>query len=432
MKKTPFTSAAQAVEWIDGLRYTSAKNGLENMRALLSALNNPQKGMRCVHVAGTNGKGSTCAMLERMLRSCGLKTGLYTSPYLMRYTERMRISGIPVDDAEFIRHAERVRSCAEGLADRGIYPTWFELGTAIALDWFASEKVDIAVIEVGLGGRLDATNLVEPDACLIGPIDLEHTAQLGTTLEAIAGEKAGIIKDSVPVSIQRQRTQSVRDVFISAADAHGAPLTDLAVMPPERIVLSPYGAEFDWNGHHARIVLPGRHQVDNACLALSGIDILRRNGWNLPEDEVLFGLSQAVWPGRLEWLAGGILLDGAHNAHGFTALREYVREFLAGRRVVCVLGIMKDKNVESCFDAAASFADAVIATRVDYARALDAETIADSLRRRKIVSEAVIPVGRAIDRARELAGRDGVVLICGSLYLAGDARLILKDDGGKL
>ncbi|MBQ8953905.1 MAG: bifunctional folylpolyglutamate synthase/dihydrofolate synthase, partial [Clostridia bacterium] len=160
MNNKPFESAAQAIEWIDGLRYASEKNGLSNMRALMKALGDPQEKFRCVHVAGTNGKGSTCALLERMLRACGLKTGLYTSPYLMRYSERMRVNGQPIGDAAFVSLAERVREQAEALAETGVRPTWFELGTALAFLWFAEEQVDAAVIEVGLGGRLDATNII--------------------------------------------------------------------------------------------------------------------------------------------------------------------------------------------------------------------------------------------------------------------------------
>ena len=368
--KTPFENAAQAIAWIDGLRYASEKNGLDNMRALAAALGNPQEKLRCVHVAGTNGKGSTCALLERMLRECGLKTGLYTSPYLMRYSERMRVNGVPIDDDTFTRLTERVREAAEALAEQDIRPTWFELGTALAFLWFAEENVDAAVIEVGLGGRLDATNIISPEICLIGPIGLEHTKQLGDTLELIAAEKAGIIKPGVPVAVQRQQTESVRSVFRDIARERGADLFDLTDHPPKDVACHARGAFFAWNGHHARIALAGRHQVDNACLALAGLDLLREKGWALDEESALRGLERAVWPARLEWIDDHTLIDGAHNAHGARALAQYVREFLPDRRVVCVLGMMKDKDTDECARIFAGIAHAAVATQIAYQRAL--------------------------------------------------------------
>ncbi|MBR3502699.1 MAG: bifunctional folylpolyglutamate synthase/dihydrofolate synthase [Clostridia bacterium] len=432
MSNIPFENAAQAVAWIDGLRYASEKNGLENMRALCAALGDPQDRLRCVHVAGTNGKGSTCALLERMLRACGLKTGLYTSPYLMRYNERMRVNGEPIGDGALAALAQRVRERAEALAEAGVRPTWFELGTALAFLWFAEEKVDVAVIEVGLGGRLDATNVITPEICLLGPIGLEHTKQLGDTLEQIAFEKAGIIKPGVPAAVQRQQTDSVRQVFRRVAWEKGAPLTDLAETPMENLSCHARGAEFDFRGHHARIALAGRHQADNACLALAGLDLLRQKGWALDEARAMDGLSRAVWPARLEWVDDGTLIDGAHNAHGARALADYAREFLAGRRVVCLAGMMKDKDTDACAALFASIADAAVATQIDYQRALPCEDLAAQLADHGLPCEAVPDEKTALGRARELAGENGVVLICGSLYLAGDMRLLLNDDGGRI
>ena len=430
--KTPFENAAQAIAWIDGLRYASEKNGLDNMRALAAALGNPQEKLRCVHVAGTNGKGSTCALLERMLRECGLKTGLYTSPYLMRYSERMRVNGVPIDDDTFTRLTERVREAAEALAEQDIRPTWFELGTALAFLWFAEENVDAAVIEVGLGGRLDATNIISPEICLIGPIGLEHTRQLGDTLELIAAEKAGIIKPGVPVAVQKQQTESVRGVFLGIARERGADLFDLTDHPPKDVACHARGASFAWNGHHARIALAGRHQVDNACLALAGLDLLREKGWALDEESALRGLEKAVWPARLEWIDVRTLIDGAHNAHGARALAQYVREFLPDRRVVCVLGMMKDKDTDECARIFAGIAHAAVATQIAYQRALPCGELAQKLAEHGLAAEAITDEAKAIERARALAGEDGVVLVCGSLYLAGDVRLMLRDDKGKI
>ncbi len=427
-----FKDAAQAIAWIDGLRYASEKNGLENMRALLACLGNPQAKLRCVHVAGTNGKGSTCAMLERMLRQCGLKTGLYTSPYLMRYGERMRVDGVPIDDETFVRLASRVRVEAERLVEEGVRPTWFELGTAIAFLWFCEQQVDAAVIEVGLGGRLDPTNVIHPELCLIGPIGLEHTRQLGDTLEKIAFEKAGIIKASVPVAVQRQQTESVRRVFADVAQERGAPLTDLSDYPLEDVRSDRFGSDFTIDGLRARINLPGRHQASNAALALMGLRLLQAQGWALDNGAAIEGLKKTLWPARLEWIDDRTLIDGAHNSHGARALADYARDFLKDRRIVLLVGMMKDKDVDECAAVYATFSHTAIATQISYPRAMPCEELAGILKSRGVAVEAVADEEQAVARARELAGADGVVLICGSLYLAGDVRLKLKDDGGRL
>lgn len=429
---TEFKSAAQAIEWIDGLRYASEKNGLNNMRALLERLGNPQNSLRCIHVAGTNGKGSTCALLERMLRECGLKTGLYTSPYLMRYGERMRINGIPIEDDAFVRLASRIRREAEALVAQGVRPTWFELGTAIAFLWFAEQRVDAAVIEVGLGGRLDPTNVIMPEICLIGPIGLEHTQQLGDTLEKIAFEKAGIIKPGVLVAIQRQQSESVHQVFLDVAARCASPVMDLEAFAVSDVHGDARGADFVFDGLHARVNLSGRHQIANAALAISGLRLLQKKGWQLETETAIEGLRLAVWPARLEWIDAHTLIDGAHNGHGARALAGYIREFLQGRRIVMVAGMMKDKDVSECAAVYAECVDEAVCTQIAYPRAMPCEELAQILRGHGINAEAVEDEGQAVARARVLAGEEGIVLIAGSLYLAGDVRLMLRDDGGRL
>ena len=371
-------------------------------------------------------------MLERMLRQCGLKTGLYTSPYLMRYGERMRVDGAPIDDQAFVRLASRVRFEAEKLVKEGVRPTWFELGTAIAFLWFCEQRVDAAVIEVGLGGRLDPTNVIHPELCLIGPIGLEHTRQLGDTLEKIAFEKAGIIKPGVPVAVQRQQTESVRRVFIDAAQERGAPLTDLCDYPLEDVRSDRFGSDFSIDGLRARVNLPGRHQAGNAALALMGLRLLQAQGWALDTGAALEGLKKTIWPARLEWIDDQTLIDGAHNGHGARALADYARDFLRDRRIVLVAGMMKDKDVAECAAVYATFASAAVATQISYPRAMPCGELAEILRSHGVAAEAEADEERAVARARALAGADGVVLICGSLYLAGDVRIRLKDDGGRL
>lgn len=426
-----FKNAAQAVDWIFGLRYQGEKCGLANMRALLERLGNPQQSLRCVHVAGTNGKGSTCAMLERMLRACGLKTGLYTSPYLMKYSDRIRVNGLPIGDADFTRLTGLVKRAVEALLPQGIRPTAFELGTAVCLLYFAEQQVDIAVIEVGLGGRLDATNVLTPVLSLIAPIGMDHTHVLGDTLTLIAGEKAGIIKPRVPVIVQDQAL-AIREVFHRTAQALESPIIDLADSDLRIEHLDARGAVFTLNGERAEIRLAGLHQVQNAALALTALHTLRSLGWSLPEAQALEGLRQAVWPGRLEWLEPRLLIDGAHNPHGAQALAAYAGEFLRNRRIVLLVGMMKDKDVSSCTTLYAQIAPQAVCTQVDYPRALPASDLAALCRAQGMAAVSVPSVPQALARARELAGEDGLVIVCGSLYLVGDIRLLLHDDDGQL
>ena len=427
-----FENAAQAIDWINGLRYAGEKNGLNNMRALLSRVGNPERQLKMVHVAGTNGMGSTCAMLEKMLRECGLKTGLYTSPYLMRFQERMRVNGVPIDDESLVRIASRVREATEQLLTEGVKPTTFELGTAITLLYFAEQRVDIAVIEVGLGGRLDPTNVILPEVCLIAPIGMDHTKVLGDSLPQIAGEKAGIIKEGVPVAVSPQQNEEVMRVFRDAAEKMHAPIMEVRSSEIEVLLADARGAEFSFRGRKARIRLAGRHQVENACLALSGAELLKTRGFDLPWEKCLAGLEKAVWPGRLEWIDDHTLIDGAHNPHGARALSAYVREYLAGRKIVPVIGMMGDKDVESCVALYAELAEKIVATQVDYPRAMPAGDLKNLLRTHGVDAEAEATIPAALNRAREIAGEDGVVLICGSLYVAGEARMLLHGDDGRL
>ena len=427
-----FENAAQAVDWINGLRYAGEKNGLANMRALLERMGNPEKQLKMVHVAGTNGKGSTCSMLERMLRECGYRTGLYTSPYLMRFPERMRVNGVPIDDESLTRIASRVRAETEKLLLEGVKPTTFELGTAVTLTYFAEQRVDVAVIEVGLGGRLDPTNVIMPEVCLIAPIGMDHTKVLGDNLIQIAGEKAGIIKEGIPVAAAPQQNDEIMQVFRRTAQEKHARLIEVRREDIEALEADAKGARFVFRGQKAAIHLAGEHQAENACLALSGIELLRTRGFVLPEEKCLEGLKKAVWPGRLEWISDNLLIDGAHNPHGAKALHAFVKKHLAGRRIVPVIGMMKDKDVEGCIALYADLAKEAVATQVDYPRAMGHEELRALLKNKGMnaVSESTIPA--AIRRAEEIAGEDGIVLVCGSLYVVGEARLLLRGDDGRL
>ena len=422
-----FLTASEAIDWIHGERWKGEKNGLTNTRALLEALNHPEERIgRVIHVAGTNGKGSTCAMIERALRECGYTTGLFTSPYLCRFHERIRLCGVPISDDDLIETASFVREAAQSLAEKGIYCTTFEILTAMACVYFAEKKTQYAVMEVGMGGRLDSTNVLTPFVSVIAAIGMDHMARLGNTLEAIAGEKAGIIKPRVPAVVLTQR-ENVMGVFRQTAREQRAPLFETPV--PAIIQKDAHGAYFALDLPsaglvRARISLPGAHQIQNTSLALMVLDRL-----NLPMDRAIEGLSKTQWPGRLEWI-GNVLIDGAHNPQGALALANYAREYLSEKRVVLLTGMMQDKQYAECARIFSQFAAEIVTTQVAWPRALPAQTLAEVYGKR---AKAVESLPDALRVSQRLAGEDGIVICAGSIYTAGDVRnLLLPDDRGAI
>lgn len=411
-----FNTATDAINWIHGARYKGQKNGLENTKALLAMLGDPQKSFRCVHIAGTNGKGSTAAYTESVLRESGLRTGLYTSPYLISYNERVQVCGAPIPDDALIDIVNLLTEATDKLTERGVFPTTFELGTALAFEYFRRMRVDVAVVEVGLGGRFDSTNVIEPELCLIAAIGLDHVKVLGDTVEAIAFEKAGIIKSGVPVVVQDQG-ENILNVFRAAADSRGS---TLSVAPmPEIIERSAFGTRFILDGTEYSIGLSGNYQLKNAALAIYG---LRKLG--IPEDIIVRGMAKAKWPCRLEWV-GGALIDGAHNPQGASALRDYVEEFFRGEKITLVTGMMRDKQIEECAHILAPMCDYVIATAVEEERAAEPEYLLGIYRELGAAGEAVHGVENAVKAAMT---RDGVKIFAGSLYIAGAVRRCLAGD----
>ncbi len=414
--------SSELIDWIHGARRFGEKKGLSNMEALLEALGHPEADLPCVHIAGTNAKGSVAALIESALRANGYSTGLYTSPFLIHYAERIRLDGRPLEDGLFEWAAGRVHEAASRLTD--IAPTSFELGTAIAFLAFARRKVNAAVIETGIGGRLDPTNVIVPEVSVIANIGLDHMEQLGGTIEEIAFEKAGIIKPGRPVALYPQKNPAAAAVVERACEERRAPLLKAEDLPLEILAIDRRGARFAADvpliGRvSARINLAGRHQVENAHLALAALALLSGRGWKLSAERIAEGFSSARWPGRLDWAADDLLLDGAHNPQATRALREYLEEFLPGRRIVLVTAMMRDKQPETCADVLAPLADAVYATQVAGPRALPAGDLAAIYRARGVAAEAFPSPAAALIKAR-LAARDGgVVVACGSLYLVG-------------
>lgn len=411
-----FKNAKDAIDWIHGARYKGQKNGLENTRALLDALGNPQNCFRSVHIAGTNGKGSTAAYTESVLRESGLRTGMYTSPYLIAYNERVQALGKPISDEDLVDIVNLLVEKTDILTKIGIFPTTFELGTALAFEYFRLMKVDVAVVEVGLGGRFDSTNVINPEISLIAAIGLDHVKVLGDTVEAIAFEKAGIIKPGVPVVVQEQ-TENILNVFRNAANERGCEYIQAPV--PELIEKSAYGAKFTLDGQEYSIGMNGNYQLKNASLAIKG---LRRLG--ISEDAIKSGMAKAKWPCRLEWV-NGALIDGAHNPQGAKALREYIEEYFQGEEITLVTGMMHDKQIEECAKILAPVCTHVITTAVEEERAAEPEYLLEVYKGLGASGEAIKGVANAVDAAMK---RGGVKVFAGSLYIAGAVRRHLAGD----
>jgi dihydrofolate synthase/folylpolyglutamate synthase len=411
-----------------GNEIKTAKLGLERIRTTLAALGDPQNRLRFIHVAGTNGKGSTCAMIESGLRAAGRRTGLFTSPHLAEPTERIRIDGRPVSAEQFSSAFQLVHDCVEKLVEEGgvdWHTTYFETVTAMAFPIFLDERVDTVVLEVGLGGRLDATNVVMPELCVITPVDFDHEAYLGKSLESIAGEKGGILKPGVPAVFARQRAEAARVLEARAAEL-AIPVTRLDSWRVEDLELHARGSRFRLSGERdLRIECPlaGEHQVENAATAAAA---LGRAG--VDDRAIAAGIARTEWPGRLERVSERpeIILDGAHNPAGARALASYLDRFYAKRRVRLIYGAMRDKAVEEIGGILFPRATQVIVTAPKQARALTPETI------REMSAHPDLRLAATLEDALALvwgAQEDDAIFITGSLFLVAEARAMIRAKG---
>lgn len=407
-----------------GNEIKTAKLGLERIATLLELLGNPHRSCSFVHVAGTNGKGSVCALIESALRAAGVRTGLFTSPHLVEPTERIRIAGEPVSGDTFAAAFEQVRRAAERLIEDGVldcHPTYFETVTAMALVLFRDLGVETAVLEVGLGGRLDATNIVEPRLCVITPVDFDHEAFLGKSLEAIAYEKAGIVKPGVPVVFGVQRPE-LEPVLLTRAGQAGAPVIRADAWEAKELKLDSRGSRFVAMGPRPVLVdcpLAGEHQVSNALTAVAALHCL-----NVPIEAVTQGIRQARWPGRLECVSSRpeIILDGAHNPAGARALANYIQRFYSGRRVRLIYGSMRDKAVTEMAGILFPHAGEIILTAPNHPRAVRPQAVRELVDHPCVRIAANLP--EALNMVKEARSEDAV-FVAGSLFLAGEARALL-------
>ena len=405
-----------------GNEVKTAKLGLERIGILLDALGNPQRACRIVHVAGTNGKGSTCAMIESGLRAAGYRTGLFTSPHLVEPTERIQVAGRAVSAGQFAAAFDQVHACAETLLRQeriDLHPTYFESVTAMAMVLFRECGVEFAVLEVGLGGRLDATNVVTPELCVVTPVDFDHEAYLGKSLESIAGEKAGILKPGVRAVFAQQRAEA-GGVLEARAAALGVAVMHNSEVAISGVRLHARGSDFMWSELPVSCTLAGEHQVENARTAIAALRLL-----GIAPEAIRQGIAQTTWSGRLERVAVNpeIILDGAHNPAAGRALAAYLDRFYEPRRVWLIYGAMRDKAVEEMAAILFPRAGHVIVTAPAQARALRPESI------RALADHDSVEVAADLRAALALAGgaaREDAIFVTGSLFLVGEARALLQ------
>jgi dihydrofolate synthase / folylpolyglutamate synthase len=424
----------KSLQYLYALQSHGIKPGLSRTKALLGVLGSPHRSFRVFHVAGTNGKGSTAAMTASMLAKQGYRVGLYTSPHLIDFTERIQVNGAPISHDRVAALTETVRHAAESHLREP--PTFFEVTTAMAFAHFAEAAVEVGVIEVGLGGRFDATNVVAPLVSVITTIAMDHHQYLGDTLEAIAGEKAGIIKGRIPVVIGRIEAQPL-SVIQAIASEREAPAR---LLGREFDTQGDSSAQFSYHGlsqHYDNLACPlaGRHQLDNAACALAALEVAQEQGIPISEASVREGLRTVRWPGRLETVAGQpqILLDGAHNLQAADVLASYLTAQKASGfphqgHLIFVVGMMRDKDRRGVLARLARIPGAshLILTKARHPRAAEPEELAQAAAGLEIPIDITSSLPAAFARARALAHCEDTICVTGSLSVVGEAKAILE------
>jgi len=433
----------EAIKYLYGLgaEMLAMKLGLESVRALARVLDDPQKKFPAVHIAGTNGKGSTAAMTASILRIAGMRVGLYTSPHLISITERIRIDGAEIAPNEFARLATEVRGAGERLVAEKVLPappTFFEQVTMIAYLYFAEREVKVAVLEVGLGGRLDATNICEPVVTAITPVGFDHQQYLGDTLASIAGEKAGIVKPGVPVVVAPQSGEAMNAIIARCEDLN-APMIETsgpfdveAADGVENIGRYRFRHRASRDEYCARLGLRGRHQITNALVAIHIAEQLRITGFDIPQAAIVEGLSKAEWPGRLEMVYAAasqapLLLDGAHNADGARALRDFLDEHFHSTPITIVFGAMADKAIGGMGEILFPAARKIILTKIANVRAAETAAIAEKAAGLNQNVVCASNVAEALAEALRATPPDGLIVACGSLFLVGEIKQSLSN-----
>lgn len=411
----------QACFYIEEYQQGRGRFGLNKLEEVLHQMHDPHKKLSFVHVAGTNGKGSTAAMLSSVLTKAGYKTGLYTSPHLMRYNERMKINGQDILDEDFIEAAETVKEVCDKM---GGVPIVFEILTLMALWYFAKEQCDIVILEVGIGGRLDATNCIpSPKAAVIAQLGLDHTETLGDTIEKIAAEKGGIIKPGC-YAVMAEQQESAMDVVREICKQKQVPLTISSVSRMKVLSSSVEGQQIE-DKEYGAIFLPlaGAHQVKNLANVLETVGVLKQQGYQISDDAVVDGIRQTKWPARMQRLCTNpdFLLDGGHNPQCVQAATEALKAFYPDKKVVFLTGMMQDKDTDRMLEEMVPLAQEFVCIHPDSQRAMDQNDMCRMLRERYgVQATACQTVNEGIRTAIKKAGDHAVICALGSLYLAGE------------
>ncbi len=429
----------EALEYIHSLHWKGKKTGLTKTKELLGLLAHPEEKLKFVHIAGTNGKGSTAAFLSTVFTEAGYKTGLFTSPFIERFNERMMINGLQIPDEKLAEYTETVKSAIDKMEEP---PSEFEADTAIGFLYFAEEACDIVILETGLGGMYDSTNVIKnPELSVITAIDFDHMAILGNTMEEIAEAKAGIIKPGVPVVFYGENTAAekvIREKCVKTGSDLYIP-DFRKIIPGECTLL---GQRFSYPPFGDIILpLPGLYQQKNAALAIEALKILVKRGWKLKENMIPESLSRVKWPVRFEVVKKNpyVIIDGSHNPQGMTVTMNTLKELRNGRKVTCVFGAMADKDVKSIASILMSDVDRVISTKPEYYRAMNEKDLFELLSEVKkekqlscellcggTVKESIEKAFAVVKNDKENADEEEIILIAGSLYLAGEARGLIN------
>ncbi|MDP4094639.1 MAG: folylpolyglutamate synthase/dihydrofolate synthase family protein [Bacillota bacterium] len=416
----------QALDYIHGTYKFGIKLGLKNIGRLLELMGNPHKRMRYVHVAGTNGKGSTVAFISSILMAAGYKTGIYTSPFIQRYNERMKINECEISDGDLSRITSFVKEKADIMVSEGSnHPTEFEIGTAIAFQYFCENRCDIVVLEVGMGGRFDSTNIIDtPLVSVITTISYDHMEWLGDTLPEIAGEKAGIIKPRGKVVLYPQ-PEEVKAVFEMVCREKEADLYKVDFCSIQLKSFNLHGQIFDFEKYKTlEIKLLGDHQVKNACVAVKTAELLNNNGLDIDETSVREGLSSARWPGRMEKVHDNpvFIIDGAHNAEGAGILAGNLKKYFPDKKIKFIVGVLRDKDYKSLIEAINPIASAFFPVTPNNSRALPAKDLVNFINsycKSVYLSDTIVD---AINNSIISASPDDIICACGSLYFIGEVR----------
>lgn len=419
-------TANEAIAYIHSVCWKGSVPGLGRTQELLRRMGNPEKKLKFVHIAGTNGKGSTAAMTASILRKAGYRTGLYTSPFIYRFHERMQVNGVEISDEDLAAVTEYVKPFAEAMTQS---PTEFELVCCIAFEYFARQNCDIVVLEVGMGGAMDSTNVIEaPEVAVITNIGLDHTEVLGDTVEKIALTKAGIFKENGHAVVYRG-TPSVEAVFETVCQERNVTLKKADFDGLRLLSHSLEGQRFDC-GARKDLFLPllGDHQLHNAAVVLSVADTLIEEGWKISEENIREGLRDVTWPGRFDIMRRDplFIIDGGHNPQCIEALVKNIQDYLADKRLIVLTGVLADKDYADMYKPVMPYAEKFVCITPPSPRKLEAAELAGYLRQAGADAIACGSIPEGVRTAMDLAGKEGVVLSFGSLYSIGDIRDALK------